>query len=210
MADRMTFEQLYNHMEQYIELPEERWKLVTRVKRGISDPFQVGGYSRDQSYLEGAIDVLENLEKIDFVLLMSGKLCLDELDRVKRISRVDSIKLPSFMKNLQSYKDKLRLIGIVNGIIEPKGTQVIINDILVFDHRIKEEMDQTNGDQNSVKKSINDHAELFNLNGKNRNLTSIEIKRYINKKIVLNTKNTLDIGTKPKIANDESSLCILL
>lgn len=46
LADSMTFEQLFNHMERYIELPEERWKLVTRVKRGISDPHAIGGYSR--------------------------------------------------------------------------------------------------------------------------------------------------------------------
>jgi hypothetical protein len=38
MADKMTFEQLFNHMEIYIDKPEERWKLVTRVKRGIPDP----------------------------------------------------------------------------------------------------------------------------------------------------------------------------
>ena len=67
MADRMTFEQLFNHMEKYIEMPEDRWKLVTRVKRGISDPHSRGCYSRDQSYFEGAVEILENLDNVDFL-----------------------------------------------------------------------------------------------------------------------------------------------
>ena len=62
MADRMTFEQLFHHMARYIDKPEERWKLVTRVKRGISNPMVIGAYSRDQSYFEGAIEILENID----------------------------------------------------------------------------------------------------------------------------------------------------
>jgi hypothetical protein len=116
----MTFEQLFNHMERYIEIPEERWKLVTRVKRGISDPHAVGCYSRDQCYFEGAVDILENLEKIDFYLLMSGKLCVDELHLVKKAAKISTkLKIPKFMKDIKSYKNQLREIGIVNGIIEP-------------------------------------------------------------------------------------------
>lgn len=118
MADRMTFAQLFNHMEKYIELPAERWKLVTRVKRGISDPNSRGCYSRDQSYFEGAVEILQNIDSVDFVLLMSGKLCLDELETVKRLARLDQLKLPAFIKNLKTYKDKLRRIGVVNGIYD--------------------------------------------------------------------------------------------
>lgn len=32
----------------------------------------LGCYSRDQSYFEGAVNILENLDSIDFILLMSG------------------------------------------------------------------------------------------------------------------------------------------
>lgn len=116
MADRMTFAQLFNHMSKYIEQPAERWKLVTRVKRGISDPNTRGCYSRDQAYFEGAVEILQNLDSIDFVLLMSGKLCLDELDKVKKLARLDQLKLPAFLRNFKTYKDKLRRIAFVNGI----------------------------------------------------------------------------------------------
>jgi hypothetical protein len=120
----MTFEQLFNHMERYIELPDERWKLVTRVKRGISDPNFVGCYARDQSYFEGAIEILENLDKIDFNLLMSGKLCVDELERVKRIARTDCIRTPKFFSDMKKYKERLYRIGCSNGIIGPNKQKV--------------------------------------------------------------------------------------
>jgi hypothetical protein len=117
---RMTFEQLFNHMEKYIGSPEERWKLVTRVKRGITDPKRVGAYSRDQCYFEGAIEILENLDDIDFNLLMCGKICVDELEIVKDIACMSGLKIPKFMKSgMKAYKNKLRQIGIVNEILGP-------------------------------------------------------------------------------------------
>ena len=119
MANRMTFEQLFNHMQQYIKSPEERWKLVTRVKRGISNPNQTGAYTRDQSYFEGAIEILENIDEIDFNILMSGKICVDELDLISDISKTKNLKIPKFMKNMRNYKNKLRQIGIANNILGP-------------------------------------------------------------------------------------------
>ncbi len=116
MGKTMTFERLFDHMSQYIRSPEECWKVIMRVKRGISDPNAVGVYARDQSYFEGACKVLENVEKIDFKLLMSGKICLDELDKVKEVARLDLIKLPKFYRNMKKYKEKLRLIAAVNGL----------------------------------------------------------------------------------------------
>ncbi len=49
----MNFERLFDHMSNYIKSPDERWKVIMRVKRGISDPNSVGVYARDQSYFEG-------------------------------------------------------------------------------------------------------------------------------------------------------------
>jgi len=37
---------------------------------------------KDQVYLRGAIQILENRKKIDFVLLHSGKLNLEDLQRM--------------------------------------------------------------------------------------------------------------------------------
>jgi hypothetical protein len=78
----------------------------------------LGCYSRDQCYFEGAVDILENLDEIDFTLLMSGKLCVDELDLVRDLPiKYDKLKIPKFMKSMQAYKTKLRQIGVINGIL---------------------------------------------------------------------------------------------
>ena len=34
---------------------------------------------------------------------MSGKVCYDELDRIKRVVRKDAMKYPVFMKNMNAY-----------------------------------------------------------------------------------------------------------
>jgi hypothetical protein len=214
MADSMTFEQLYNHMAAYIEIPDERWKLVTRVKRGISDPHAVGGYSRDQSYFEGAIDILQNLDDIDFNLLMSGKICLDELERIKRLSRVGTIKLPKFFQNMKKYKESLRKIGIANGIIDPNSGErpnKQINTVMTIDEDIRNSF-------GSNSRIINEE-DLFYLNEKYRDLKTSDIKKYIRKEIVPFTKKTpvfepnlnqsyLSKGLSSK--ENHSSLCIII
>ena len=212
MADSMTFEQLFNHMECYIELPEERWKLVTRVKRGISDPHAVGGYSRDQSYFEGAIDILENLEEIDFNLLMSGKLCLDELDRIKRLSRVNCIKVPKFFQNMKKYKENLRQIGIQNGIIDPNSSEKS-NKQLNSLSSIDEEAKPLPNSMDANRKFISED-ELYGLNKSARELKTSEIKKYIRKEIIPFTKNTPPTYQppvyKPSKQSNNSTLCNIL
>ena len=49
----MTFKQLFDHLEEYVDSPEQRWKHVMRVKRGLLDPNDLGGYGKDQCYFEG-------------------------------------------------------------------------------------------------------------------------------------------------------------
>ena len=49
-----------------------------RVKRGMKDTSKKGGMFKDQVYLKGAIEVLRNRHKIDFVGFYSGKICLDD------------------------------------------------------------------------------------------------------------------------------------
>ena len=208
----MTFEQLYNHMESYVESPEERWKLITRVKRGISDPHVTGCYARDQSYFEGAVEILENIEKTDFYLLMSGKICLDELDRIKKISRLDNIKLPKFFNNIDKYKEELRNIGILNGIIDEKLPSKLIksntkqSDLLEF----IVELDENNDDIQNNQRTIEDieTINLYQLNSKKRNLSAHQIKTYIHHEIVANTKSSVEV--KPEMVENNTTVCVVL
>ena len=53
MAARMSFKELYDHLERYVASPDSRWRHVMRVKRGLRDSDAHGGYGNDQCYFEG-------------------------------------------------------------------------------------------------------------------------------------------------------------
>ena len=63
----------------------------------------------------GAVRILRNAGDIDFKLLCSGKLCVDELKRVKRVSRA-SVKLPHFLDNIALYRYALKEMLYINGL----------------------------------------------------------------------------------------------
>lgn len=49
----MSFGELYDHLEKFVNDKEQRWKHCIRVKRGLDDVNVPGGYGKDQCYLEG-------------------------------------------------------------------------------------------------------------------------------------------------------------
>lgn len=49
----MSFKQLFEHLTVYVENPEWRWRHCVRVKRGLLNPNDIGGYGKDQCYFEG-------------------------------------------------------------------------------------------------------------------------------------------------------------
>jgi hypothetical protein len=64
----------------------------------------------------GAVEILRNIEDIDFVILHSGRICWDEVNRVKRMARLDCIRLPLFLKDIGKYKRMLKHIAYINGL----------------------------------------------------------------------------------------------
>ena len=52
-ATEMTFKQLFEHLSLYVANPEWRWRHCVRVKRGLLNPNDIGGYGKDQCYFEG-------------------------------------------------------------------------------------------------------------------------------------------------------------
>lgn len=47
MAKEMSFVDLFNDLEKYVNSPQSRWKFVLRVKRGLTDTSQKGGLYKD-------------------------------------------------------------------------------------------------------------------------------------------------------------------
>ena len=219
MGETMTFQQLYSHMETYVKDPNERWKLVTRVKRGISDPNTVGSYARDQSYFEGACQILENYETIDFKLLMSGKICLDELEICAPKANLEDIKLPKFFKNMKKYKEKIRHIAIVNGLIEDKPN----------DSSLGKNIDElkTNNADGKIPEEENecevidfhtnrlDFKKLYIIQTKFLDLDTETVRKYIRNELISGTKNMsrkpedlVDLKVQKSIV--DHSLCMIL
>ncbi|GFO03518.1 importin subunit alpha-1-like [Plakobranchus ocellatus] len=115
-AAEMSFKELFDHLGRYTSNIDFRWKQVMRVKRGLADPRDLGGFGNDQCYFEGAVKILRNMDNIDFHLLMSGKICMDEVDRIKRVVRKDVLRFPSFMKNMNAYRRTLKKMLVLNGL----------------------------------------------------------------------------------------------
>lgn len=82
-ASELSFVELFNDLEKYVDNPKKRWRYVLRVKRGLSDTSQPGGLYKDQVYLEGACKILKNRKEINFKQLYCGKLNIEDLKRPK-------------------------------------------------------------------------------------------------------------------------------
>ena len=63
----------------------------------------------------GVVEILRNIENIDFQVLYSGKVSVDEIPRVRRVARTDCIKTPKFLADLEHYKKTLRYMAYING-----------------------------------------------------------------------------------------------
>lgn len=73
----------------------------------------------------GAVTILRQVNEIDFKLLYAGKICCDELQRVKRIARQDCVKLPHFLKDIVAYRKTLNQIALTNGLIQKIGRPLL-------------------------------------------------------------------------------------
>lgn len=89
-----------------------------RVKRGLTDTSQKGGLYKDQVYLEGAVQVLEQRKSLNFKGLLCGKISLRDLkrDSISRMLNYEGLKLPSFMHDMDEYLRCLDVIAETNHI----------------------------------------------------------------------------------------------
>jgi len=76
--------------------------------------------------MTGALNLLRNVETIDWTALYSGEICMDELQRVRRVARRDIVSLPTFLADVDKYRQQLREIAVVNGL-QPHGFPSTVN-----------------------------------------------------------------------------------
>jgi len=116
MASHMTFVELFKDLERYVDCPMGRFKVCVRVKRGLTNTDSPGGMYKDQAYLEGAVSILRRRNEINFEDLYSGKIALEDLNRLQKYIRKDGMKLPWFLKDKAKYMAALDRIAEVNNI----------------------------------------------------------------------------------------------
>ena len=95
-----------------------------RLKRGYADTGEPGGLYKDQCYLEGAVNFLQERKTVDFHGLFCGKISMDDLKKpkIQKILNKDKIILPPFFSNdIEKYKAALDVIAATNLIPEKEG-----------------------------------------------------------------------------------------
>lgn len=121
LANKFSFAEVFSKLKPYIDDRERRFKIALRAKRGLADTSQPGGYTKDQVYLRGLVKVSKWLRENDFMLeeLYLGKVSVEDLDRIRNISKHTGIIIPKFyMQNPTEYKKKVILILKTNAFYE--------------------------------------------------------------------------------------------
>ena len=73
-ASKMPFCQVYKLLSKYLKDKKDCWRETVRVKRGMGNTEESGGYYKDQNYFIGAIEILKTRKGIDFRKIFYGKL----------------------------------------------------------------------------------------------------------------------------------------
>ena len=118
MASKLSFVELFNDIEKYIDSKSSRWKFVLRLKRGLIETSEPGGLYKDQCYLEGAVDFLRNRKNIDIVGLYTGKISLEDLrkPKIQKVLNKEGLKLPTFISDMEKYHAALDIVARTNHI----------------------------------------------------------------------------------------------
>jgi hypothetical protein len=95
-ANKVDFYKLFDYTNNFID-DDEAFSMIVRIKRGLSDTSQLGGYTKDQVYLKGFIEV-SKLSSSDIKKLFIGKIGIDELQYFNILETNSNVDYPSWLK----------------------------------------------------------------------------------------------------------------
>lgn len=115
-AQKHSFVETYNKAFEFYHNSEESWRAAAKLKRGLYDTSQGGGFTKGIIYLEGMKKVWGWLEKYNYDLsgLYLGKISTNDVAQAKRMNPEFNVHLPHFYldspeKYVQSIKEIAKL-----------------------------------------------------------------------------------------------------
>ncbi|KAJ8417484.1 hypothetical protein AAFF_G00287110 [Aldrovandia affinis] len=125
-AAHMSFSQLFSHIARFVKDPAVRWEYCIRAKRGQTDTFQPGCFSKDQVYLDGILRILRHRRDIDFKMLASlGKVSYEDVERLRHLAVLHKTRIPHFMQDQERYLQHLDHIVTVNELDDSQLRELI-------------------------------------------------------------------------------------
>lgn len=117
-ASEMSFIELFDDIARYVDDKLQRFYYVIRVKRGLEDTSVPGGYYKDQVYLEGIVNILQDRKNLDFHGLYCGKISLEDMKKphIAKKMKKENLTLPPFMTDMDKYMEALEIISACNHI----------------------------------------------------------------------------------------------
>ncbi len=116
-ANQLSFKELFSWVNQYLQKPSHAWSFSLRIKRGLKDTSQPGGFTKDLVYFAGFIKVWHWLKEHDFnpTKLYIGKVAIEDLEKAWSFNLNYKPALPSFyLVDPDEYKQKIKEVGKVN------------------------------------------------------------------------------------------------
>jgi hypothetical protein len=129
LASTMGFTELFEALRPLIPSVGQRWAQVYRAKRGLEDTSLPGGLTKDQAYFDGAWRILERRHELQFALIHSALISIEEhndaltawLKYQAKIPKRPRLFVPAFLDNMELYHKTLDEIASANGIAAQTG-----------------------------------------------------------------------------------------
>eukprot|EP01029_Cantina_marsupialis_P007660 TRINITY_DN18638_c0_g2_i1.p1 TRINITY_DN18638_c0_g2~~TRINITY_DN18638_c0_g2_i1.p1 ORF type:complete len:852 (-),score=209.54 TRINITY_DN18638_c0_g2_i1:173-2728(-) len=125
LAKKYNFNDLDEKLKEFIPNTTRRHAVMNRC-RNSDDLDEPSSNDKLLVYFEGVVALLESIGETDFRLLMTGKLALESLPRIRRLARVNSIPLPRFMHEIMTYQKQLIHMAILNDLLPSSAAKNII------------------------------------------------------------------------------------
>lgn len=97
-AQEHSFAEVFQFLGKFVQDQNRRWGTAVRLKRGMKDTSQPGGYTKDLTYFEGMFEVAEwlNANSYDLPSLYLGKMAVADVEKAKQLNPHFQPSLPSF------------------------------------------------------------------------------------------------------------------